>query len=60
VLGGGYVIFAKNRDATTISIEADCNCWNAFIHDFYINDFVSTPHEGLKLSELIAESLGIK
>ena len=57
VLGGGYVLFATNRDATTLSIAVDSNCWNGFVYDFFMNDFVSIPHEGLKLSELIAKSL---
>lgn len=57
VFGGGYVLFATNRDATTLSIAVESNVWNGFGHDFFMNDFVSIPHEGLKISELIAKSL---
>lgn len=54
----GFALFAKNKDDNTISIYFDLRV-SGHGHDCsnLANDFISTPHEGLKLSELIAKSL---
>lgn len=50
-------LVARNKDDKTIAITfEDVNCKEGD-NALWANDFVSTPHEGLKLSELIAESL---
>ena len=61
VLDGGFILSATNKDAHIITLDLDAFWWRGCDgYEFLLNDFVSTPHEGLKLSELIAESLGIK
>jgi hypothetical protein len=54
----GYALFAINKDDNTISIYFDLRTMgHGNDYSYWTNDFITTPHEGLKLSELIAKSL---
>ena len=55
---GGYGLFANNKDDNTITICFDARTLgHGNDYTYLTNDFISTHHEGLKLSELIAKSL---
>lgn len=52
-----YALVARNKDDRTISITFEEVTCKEGDNELWDNDFVSTNHEGLKLSEAIAKSL---
>ena len=54
-----YALVARNKDDHTITITFEDVTCNEGDNDLWAKDFVSTPHEGLKLSEAIAKSLSV-